>query len=331
MADTNIEYLTKSWNPLQSKIKGESGNGYHCTKVDDGCKFCWAEGMNHRFGNKLPFNAKPQEFELKYKELYKPFGWRMRQRVGVQFMGDLFHKDVPFELINRVFDVMATDLVQRRGKAGEREGEEAYREVTKHKYFILTKRPERILEFIEWVKENGDSDYPFAHELEQENEIPSRIWLGTSISNQPSANKRVVELLKIKQVFPSANLWLSAEPLLGKIELDPCQLLDPSIPEKPIHFNNIASWLQQGISWLVAGGESGKGARPTHPDWVRTLRDQCKAANVPFNFKQWGEFIHADQALEKLIYSGSGFVKVGKKRAGRLLDGVLHDEFPKGV
>lgn len=354
MADTDIEYLTKSWNPLQSKIKGPSGNGYHCTRIDDGCKFCWAEGMNHRFGNKLPFNAKPQEFEIKKSELHKPFGWRMQQRVGVQFMGDLFHKDVPFKLIDKVFDVMATDLVQRKGKAGEREGEEAFREITRHKYFVLTKRPERILEFINWVKENGDSNYPFAHELDQDNEIPSRIWLGTSISDQTSANKRVVDLLKIKQVFPSANLWLSVEPMLGEIDLSKYfyKIITDFQPKyASINSQNGQITLagtkksEPAFGWVVCGGESGKGARPTQPDWVRSVRDQCKAAGVPFNFKQWGNYTPIDygefgQSLGKALaanmknvvtMANAQMVKVGKKKAGRLLDGVLHDEYPVGV
>lgn len=349
MADTNIEYLTKSWNPIQTKIKGPSGNGYHCTHVSKGCHNCWAEEMNNRFGNKHPFNTKKFEYEIKKSELNKPFSWCKPQRVGVQFMGDLFHEDISFELVNEVFDVMCTDLVRKCKHDGCELTEDCFKSVIKHDYFILTKRPERILEFINWVKENGDADYPFAMTLAESKKIPKNIWIGTSVSDQPSANKRVPELLKLRKEFLNVNLWLSVEPLLDRIDLDPVQLIEYKGLDTPLiapSYNNIVSWLGQGIDWVVASGESGKGARPLHPDWVRKIRDDCKAAGVKFFFKQWGEWLHINMCSAKVginsfnrkfnhkyteISNGvyyDTYARLGKKKAGRLLDGIKHNEFP---
>lgn len=350
MSDTKIEYLTKSWNPIQTKIKGESGQGYHCTHVDEGCRNCWAEGMNNRIGNKLPFDAKKFEFVLKRTELDKPFSWKEPQRVGVQFMGDLFHKDIPFELVGEVFDVMCTGLVKK----------------CKHNYFVLTKRPERISEFLKWVEEWGETDEPFARTISECKMIPNNIWLGTSISDQASAVKRVPELLRIKELFPSANIWISAEPLLGEIDLSKCfargyfkmnnSMSNESVEKQKtimekyrlpiVPFENFEAEIAitNPIGWVVCGGESGKGARPTHPDWVRRIRDDCKEFGVAFYFKQWGTYAPIDYgefgkelgwalAADKkgvITLHDAQMVKLPKKKAGRLLDGVLHDEYPKG-
>lgn len=364
MSNTKIEYLTKSWNPIQTKTKGESGQGYHCTHVDEGCRNCWAEGMNNRVGNKLPFDTKKFEFMIKRTELDKPFSWKEPHRVGVQFMGDLFHKDIPFEFVDEVFDIMCTDLVKKCKHKDCELSEECFRSVTRHDYFVLTKRPERISEFLMWVEEWGDTDKPFARTISEDKMIPNNIWLGTSISDQQSAVKRVPELLRIKELFPSASIWISAEPLLGEIDLSKCfargyfrmnnSMSNESVeklktimekyrpPIVPFESFEAEIAITNPIGWVVCGGESGKGARPTHPDWVRRIRDDCKSASIPFFFKQWGVIVRGDQIPEDVTYNMmdketereldlDGFYKVGKKKAGRLLDGVLYDEYPKGV
>lgn len=353
MADATIEYLTKTWSPIQTVIKGESGQGYHCTKVDEGCRECWAEGMNNRFGNKLPFDAKELKFEIKKSELYKPFSWRKPQRIGVQFMGDLFHKDIPFGYLHQIFTVML--LCQE------------------HQFFVLTKRPERLAEYLKMQKQStfieGSATKIFLKAMESKEFLdwvdhkimPSNIWFGTSISDQPSADKRIPELLKIKLQFPHAKLWLSVEPLLGEINLlhyltncyiafegsvpnpeqlekvkaimknyfkDTPELLTISIKEKDeIKRRLIAN---RKIDWVIVGGESGAKARPMHTDWVRKIRDDCKAAGVPFMFKQWGEFLPIDQQLTGGIgkYYDENFTRCGKRNAGRLLDEVEHNACP---
>lgn len=344
MADTKIEYLTKTWNPIQTVIKGESGQGYHCTRIDDGCRNCWAEVMNTRIGNHLPFDAKEYEYELKPGELNKPFGWKKRQVIGVQFMGDLFHKDIPFKLINKVFDNICTDMVRKCKHKDCELTEECFRSVTKHDYLILTKRPERISLFIDWVKKWGDIDYPFALEI-NENKGISNIWWGTSISDQKSADIRIPELLKIKSLFPKANLWLSVEPLISAIDLTlvPGLVMQfgcgqkhhgigtPECPKELHHHHDDRCYYP--INWVVCGGESGKKARPTHPDWVRKVRDVCQNNNVKFFFKQWGEYLHISQQLTGGIgkYYNDEYTRCGKEKAGHLLDGNKYLEMPEGL
>lgn len=309
MATTKIEWTEKVWNPVTG-----------CTKVSQGCKNCYAETMANRFWKDRKFS----DVQCHKDRLMQPFHWRKRKRVFVNSMSDLFHEDVSFKFIAKVFNVMSADLIQRKGKAGDRDGEEAFRSITKHEYIILTKRPARILEFINWVKENGDSDEPFMHEFEESNEFPYNIWVGVSVEDQQTADERIPLLLQI----PAAVRFISAEPLLGAINLEQ---IDSQIREhRPNSFDRIVDVLEE-IEWVIVGGESGKNARPMHPDWARSLRDQCKDAGVPFFFKQWGEYIHVEQmfAPNKLLgYSGPTYKKLGKKKSGRLLDGIEHNEYP---
>ena len=168
------------------------------------------------------------------------------------------------------------------------------------------------------------------------------LWLGVSVENQQTAKERIPLLLQT----PAVVRFLSVEPMLGAIDLNYEWGAYQDGNNSPIR----KLWLH-GIDWVICGGESGPNARPMHPDWVRSLRDQCKAANVPFFFKQWGEWIHEDLLEPKIFlelfnkktskkykqltipngYSFDNYVWYGKKKAGRLLDGVEHNEFPKEV
>lgn len=169
-----------------------------------------------------------------------------------------------------------------------------------HIFQILTKRPERMQAFIQ---RRVDLDR-YA--------VAPNVWLGVSIEDQRSAEARLRPLIQT----PAAIRWLSAEPLLGPITLP-----------------------HTGIDWVVVGGESGPNARPMHPNWPRGLRDQCLKAGTPFTFKQWGEHISIDQpsapaeVRAKQLSSPWGrlspmVARIGKKAAGRLLDGQLWDEQP---
>lgn len=188
-------------------------------------------------------------------------------------------------------------------------------------FLLLTKRPEN------W-EERIDAAFEYSHgegwqSLWTQDEAPANIWPGTTVESQQYV-KRCADLLKI----PAKVRFLSCEPLLG-----PITFLDTPTgwPFVDGHGNN-------QIHWLIAGGESGKGARPMHPDWARSLRDQCQAAGVPFFFKQWGEWAPSEQRsgeywrLQKkdyLPWAGEFMVRVGKKAAGRLLDGKEWNEFPR--
>jgi protein gp37 len=193
-----------------------------------------------------------------------------------------------------------------------------------HTFMVLTKRPERMITFFQQYYPEGPIQ---------------NLWLGVTAENQEQADKRIPVLLQI----PAAIHWVSCEPLLGPINLE-WYLRDSGL--KAPH------WLD----WCVAGGESGPGARPLHPDWARSLRDQCEAAEVPFFFKQWGEWYpfydrdkddpdwqhvpeeNAVSGIRRLnLAGGSGFHgdrvvylhRAGKKNAGRLLDGREWDEYPE--
>ena len=186
------------------------------------------------------------------------------------------------------------------------------------------------------------------------------VWLGVSVEDQETANKRIPLLLDT----PASVRWISAEPLLGSVWLRSLFGLitdDEDVRIDALNGTFITSRYQEEetplgsrIDWVVVGGESGPKARPMDPEWVRSLRDQCAASGVPFLFKQWGEFLpitSADtpdgmvfwpddggetgrfegQNATAIEAHGRQFSRIGKKRAGRLLDGMQHDGYPAEI
>jgi protein gp37 len=264
--------------------------------------------------------------------LGQPWHWVKPRRIFVNSMSDLFHESVPFEYIAAVFWVMS--------------------HTTRHTYQVLTKRPARMLEFFRWVADYEDGNFQddrigdvasnnFAIQAlgwtpahggrgGYDNCGPGwpykNVWLGVSVENQETADERIPLLLQC----PAAVRWLSCEPLLGHVDL--CEMFGMWWNQR------LASWEvteSRPIDWVVAGGESGPAARPMHPDWARSLRDQCASAGVPFFFKQWGEWAPAEDIASELQehYDVLGrtdgkSVRIGKKAAGRLLDGVEHNAYP---
>jgi len=275
------------------------------------------------------------------EHLEDPIHWRKPSMVFVNSMSDLFHEALSDTQIQNVFSVMES--------------------ARRHIYQVLTKRPDRMLDFVkrfdEWLK--YASDYPGHLSFEKRF---SHVWLGVSVEDQKTADQRIPLLLQT----PAAVRWISAEPLLGPIQLT-------SIACRGAGYVDALSGRGHdgvtpddsagpSIDWVVAGGESGPGARPMHPDWARSLRDQCVAARIPFFFKQWGAYkavgkngcshdssdgaqgpvvklnpqrvdvwrcnicstLHGYLAGDKPF----DFKRVGKKAAGRLLDGRTWDEFP---
>lgn len=304
---TTIEYLDETINPVQDTRKGKSGRGYHCTKCSPGCQNCWAEAMNMRFGNGQPFDDTPVKFEVIESELDKLRKWKKHRYTGVQFMGDLHHPDIDEWINSYVYGELYVN--------------------SQHTYLLLTKRPELMQTF--FLGRN----------------IPPHIHGGLTICTQQEADEKIPIFLQI----PFATHVLSIEPMLGPIELRPWT-------DRGVLENNGAyiGPKKSRIDWVIAGGESGPEARPMHPDWVRSVRDQCVEAGVPFFFKQWGEWLPGDPRAwdesEKPTYwryqdnSYGGFhrnarhyhrwadgvssVCVGKKKAGRLLDGRTWEEMP---
>ncbi len=357
MGKSKIEWTDAVWNPVVG-----------CEKVSEACKNCYAIGMAHRLAG-IEHSAKKYEGITKKTEggrinftgkvrldeasLLKPFQWKKGKKIFANSMGDLFHKDVPFEWIDKVFAVMAL--------------------CPHHTFQILTKRPERMREYFEsrvsnfnqpiedcileivrkddivfennknnawvslfkeWVDEGGQKAY-----CTLSTDAMPNVWLGATVENQKTANERIPHLL----ACPAKVRFLSCEPLLEAIDLngifeDFCDggKMSYIYPLKGYRHTTqtIKNTTIPKIDWVIVGGESGRGARPTHPDWVRSIRDQCKEAGVPFFFKQWGEWLPADgrrlyQYKRIDIDFETCMLKVGKHASGRLIDGQEHNEMPQ--
>ncbi|MEC4837497.1 phage Gp37/Gp68 family protein [Mycobacteroides chelonae] len=341
---TGIEWTDATWNPVTG-----------CDKVSPGCDHCYAMKMAKRLkamgSAKYQTDGDPRTSGPGFGvarhpgTLAYPLTLKEPTRIFVNSMSDLFHDKVPDEYIAEVFAVMAC----------------AYQ----HTFQVLTKRHGRMksllssADFVSMVdKESLAYDRsPLGHRAIK---WPLRnVWLGVSAENQQWADIRIPALLDT----PAAVRFVSGEPLLGPIELKQHWLhpvmREPS-PENHAVGRRIGKANGVGfIDWVIVGGESGPGARPMHPDWARSLRDQCVAAGVPFLFKQWGEWApnqhpplracvcdwydgrEADicrndpcRKLSKPPYVDdprAQMQRVGKKRAGRELDGRTWDQYPEAV
>ncbi|MFO6447832.1 phage Gp37/Gp68 family protein [Erythrobacter sp. NE805] len=325
MADgTHIEWTEATWNPITG-----------CSLASPGCTNCYAMKLagtrlaQHpsRAGLTQDSRAGPVwTGEVRFNEqwLDQPLRWKRPRMIFVCAHGDLFHESVPDAWIDRIFAVMAL--------------------CPQHTFQVLTKRSARMREYLRhrWQEERAPENWNEAafyrvhgaaealdlHRYQASNiggcnwwPLPN-VWLGVSVEDQQRADERIPDLL----ATPAAVRWISAEPLLG-----PVSIIDAM-------WARDAKDLTASIDWVVVGGESGAGARPMHPDWARSLRNQCAAAGVPFFFKQWGEWypafandyvVDATSVRETRDIDGAVVHRIGKKRAGRLLDGVEHNGMPK--
>jgi protein gp37 len=308
MADgTKIEWTDATWNPLTG-----------CSVVSPGCRHCYAMKLagtrlqhhESRVGLTQPSKNGPVwtgEVRFNEKWLDQPLRWRESRKIFVCAHSDLFHEKALALWRLRIFAAM--------GKASH------------HIYQVLTKRPAAMREELSgaygcgehWLADFGYFDpWPWPH-----------VWLGTSIEDR----ERLWRLDELRNT-PAHVRFLSLEPLLEDLgELD-----------------------LTGIHQVIVGGESGRGARPMHPEWVRDIRDQCVEQGVPFFFKQWGEWAPGVNAIGPVLrteqtadwWNGKwdfssitpkqaeelhrddepALYRLGKKQAGRHLDGVLHDGVP---
>lgn len=340
--NTKIEWCDHSWNPWLG-----------CTKVSAGCANCYAEQlMDGRFG-KVQWGPQGTRKRTSAANWRKPLQWNKEQWLECPACGwrgaavsicpdcDRVH---PNTTRQRVFCASLADIFEDRPELVEWRID-LFRLIHQTKnldWLLLTKRPENVVDM-------AALDSPAV-------KMPDNVWIGTSVEDQEQADKRIPELLKI----PATVRFLSIEPLLGPVDLPTFgSYIDPDGfgNNGPMSFQ-LGSSIEPDnpIDWVIVGGESGPNARPMHPDWVRSIRDQCQAAGVPFFFKQWGEygvFDHTVSMHEASKESGylhrSGkytkfsrstppvtgkfedlamMMKVGKKAAGRLLDGVEWSEFP---
>ncbi len=214
---STIEWTNSTWNPVTG-----------CTKVSAGCDHCYAERLSERFRGVEghPFET-GFDLTLRPERLEQPTHWRRPQLIFVNSMSDLFHKNIPTEYIQRVFDTMEY--------------------ADWHIYQVLTKRSSLMRRFVQG-RYRGQA-------------APPHIWLGVSIENDAALTR----LRHLQQTNASVR-FVSFEPLLG--------------PPGAVNLED--------IHWVIAGGESGPGARPIQAEWVRALRDQCETQRVAFFFKQWG-------------------------------------------
>lgn len=391
MADgTRIEWTDATWNPITG-----------CAVVSPGCTNCYAMKLagtrlrNHssRVGLTRDTKAGPVwTGEIRFNEqwLDQPMRWSRPRMIFVCAHGDLFAEGVTDDMLDKVFAVMAL--------------------APQHTFQVLTKRPERMRDYCRRTDERERHPSMTVAALMAATgrwntpaldlriwPLPN-VWLGVSVEDQTRADERIPVLLNT----PAAVRWISAEPLLGPVNFRNLRQYNPRgkpwidglrglvtrgdyLARSPSECSMNTSTRIPGelpaLDWIVAGGESGHGARPMHPDWVRSIRDQCAAAGVPFLFKQWGEWapicemsetatdrcyrsnrrandgesqdtldemygrtrlvpshvLHQDGSRHGNIapmafQQGTGAMTmfaIGKKAAGRTLNGVTHDGFPQ--
>jgi len=346
---TKIEWTDATWNPITG-----------CSVVSPGCTNCYAMRLagtrlrHHPTRAGLTRDSKAGPVwtgEVRFNEaaLDQPLRWRRSRMIFVCAHGDLFAEGVPDAWIDRIFAVMAL--------------------CPQHVFQVLTKRPERMRAYVSSIgarlgeimavriphpaTANGGVLWDLLHPAAFAAPLPN-VWLGVSVEDQRRANERIPVLLDT----PAAVRWISAEPLLGPVDFNRISRKDPKPPHnawtESALYGCVTPWAEGQsladlagavplLDWIVAGGESGPGARPMHPEWARSLRDQCAEAGVPFLFKQWGAWLpmperaHFKEAYRedwKRVASDREGVRpalmfnVGKKAAGRLLDGRTHDGFP---
>ena len=250
MADkTTIEWTDATWNPITG-----------CSRVSKGCEHCYAETLAAGRLRHHPSRAGLTDengrwngvVRLNKEWLWQPLGWRKPRRIFVVAHGDLFHERVPDKWIDGIFSVMSL--------------------APQHIFQVLTKRPERMRQYIKKAAASGIM-WP----------LPN-VWLGTSVENQETADERIPHLMET----PAAVRWLSAEPLLAPITFD-------STHESDMVESNFLSGIagervydgrKCALDWVVCGGESGPGFRPMKAGWARSIRDQCALAGIPFFMKQ---------------------------------------------
>jgi len=272
---TGIEWTDATWNPVVG-----------CDRVSPGCAHCYAKALHdqryraHARGKQVAvqYHVPFETVQLKPERLGYPLSWRQPRRIFVNSVSDLFHDAVPDEFIAQVFAVMA--LADR------------------HTFQVLTKRPARMQSLL--------NDPDFAVDMVKQIQLTQRspdvrwltwplpnVWLGTSVENQRWADERIPLLLRT----PAAVRFLSCEPLLGPLDIRPYVTTFDSVlccPRCGFRTNRFSRCPNDdavlgpdiSIDWVIAGAESGTGARPMDHAWVRSLRDQCESGGVKFMWKQ---------------------------------------------
>lgn len=310
----------ETWNP------GLAG----CSIASKGCKNCYAKYLAHRWANS-PHKAVAKKYkgttrrtpqgniqwtgniniDFDHPSWDQPHRWKKPRAIFVNSMSDCFHEWASYPYFHRIF--------------------EAAKANPQHIFMILTKRSQRMREYCKcfWQKP-----------------LPN-VWLGVSVEDQEAADQRIPDLIDT----PAAIRFLSCEPLIGPIDLTPKDVRHFDSPDD--------GWLNE-LDWIIVGGESGRNARPIHPDWVTSIRDRCifrfkemMPFPLPFFFKQWGAWLPLqwDKEGDCLLHCNDKksiqrqknsthyhdwedfpinlfSVKLGKKKAGRILGKRVFSQFP---
>lgn len=307
--NTAIEWTDRTFNPW-----------WGCSRISPGCRNCYADQLAHRWGHDV-FHLGGSRRMLSDASWRKPLTWnREAQQTGVPLrvfaasMGDVF-EDHP-------------QVATARERLWE-----LIEQTPWLRWQLLTKRPENVPDMAPW-----------------KDAWPAHVWIGTSVEDQRRADERIPLLLQIN----ARVRFLSCEPLLERVDLTSYLAERTDVTDAYLDAPEGAlvdgmervgdQWTRRArIHWVITGGESGPKARPMEPDWARNLRDQCQAADVPYFFKQWGEWAPSGyHVIRSRPVAGRRLVgepvddhghriemiRLGKKRAGRLLDGRLHDAVP---
>lgn len=325
-----------------------------CTPIRQGCDGCWLADEAHRRarhplesisalhqGLTTPDRKFNGTVRLNEAALQIPL--HIRRPTNFCIWSDLLHPSVPFEYIARALDMMCDARCEQ------------------HDFLILTKRPDRWQDFLEWHGEYWPGDSPFSALFEVLGRLPDNIYPGATVCNQEEADGDIPYILRI----PSNNLWISYEPALGPVDFSDVVVRDEN---GELHIDALHcdvhpeddEFYGRTITGIVAGGRTGSQAIPAHPDWFRKNRDDCEIVGRYFFFKGWGEWRPSGEFPEPAthgifpdgsFYRAGNIVRVdsdigheiaikhkgqqyelirrvGKKKAGRILDGRTHDQLP---
>ena len=327
--NSKIEWTDHTFNPWEG-----------CQKVGPGCDHCYAETRNARFAGGAAINwgpgaprrrtsasnwEMPKRWNSQSAAFLAQYG--RRQRVFCASLADWLDNQVDTEWLVDLLEVVRTTPNLDWLLLSKRIGTWRARIKTSFEWVWVNARV-RLAELLSWLADWLDG------------KPPANVWIGATIVNQPEADRDIPRLLQI----PAAKRFLSMEPLLGPVDLTsidvmggdgvifPLKGTTDCVDDEGAPADDVPA-----LDWVIVGGESGRGARPMHPEWASSLRDQCEAAGVPFLFKQWGEWAPADgpafmaaggKRSDLYVCMWGEMARVGKKAAGRLLDGRTWDGAP---
>lgn len=314
---SNIEWCDHTFNPWIG-----------CTKVasQKGCANCYAENLMDKRWGKVTWgkgNPRKRTSEKYWKQPHQwnkaAAGTETRPRVFCASLADVFDYEAPKQWRDELFKVIE--------------------ETPNLDWLILTKRPGNLEYMIPWEWKPSpvyDSDGTRSWK----GNFPTNVWLGISASTQKEFDAMWGKLVEKTTLWEVPSLFVSLEPLLGEIDLR--VIRKPTSFEKTWDGDGPIDWVithrTTELKWVIGGGESGARARPCHPKWARSLKTQCDIAGVPFFWKQWGEWMPREMMetptpkkpeAQFHIWKETCAIRVGKKRAGHLLDGKECRQFPK--